>query len=161
MLGAYRGSMSRSLPAVLGVALAAGLSLAAALATPNFTTRTDVSRTATRGDGVRVSLQVTNPTGSPVPLSLRRNSKQECAFAPEVRVLAVGTKDVIYPNGEPRICTQEIREETVPANGSVTFDRTLKLPAGEYMVEVWMVAFVGDEGVRTKIAGDPKRVTVK
>ncbi|AFZ66008.1 hypothetical protein Deipe_0408 [Deinococcus peraridilitoris DSM 19664] len=116
-------------------------------------------RTASAAQGVNVSLTLRNSSTMVQTVSFGRSSAQECATAPHVRVLRVGSREVVYPAGEPRFCTQELRSESVPAQGSVTLSRTLNLPAGEYMIEVWAKGFLNDEMVF--IPADPLRVSVK
>lgn len=97
----------------------------------------------------------------PVRLDVGRDNDQNCAFAPTVRVLRVGTREVVYPApGEgPRICTQELLSKAVPARGSAVFTRDLDLAPGEYMIEGWFAGFADEE--RVKIPAQPVRVTVR
>lgn len=88
---------------------------------------------------------------------------QDCAFAPQVRILEVGTRRVVYPDArrEPLICTQELRTDRLSAGveGAVVFERSVRLPAGEYVVESWYRGFYNDEEVR--VPALPTRVTVR
>lgn len=113
------------------------------------------------GGTVPLTLTLKSSRTAPLPLSLGRDNDQNCAFAPTVRVLRVGTREVVYPvpGAEPRICTQELLTRTLPARGSVVFTRDLDLPAGEYMIEGWFAGFADDE--RVKIPAQPVRVTVR
>jgi len=110
---------------------------------------------------VPLTLTLSSSRAAPVPLSLGRDNDQNCAFALTVRVLRVGTREVVYPapGDEPRICTQELLTRTLPAQGRAVFSRTLTLPAGEYMIEGWFAGFA-DEG-RVKVPAQPVRVTVR
>ena len=118
-----------------------------------------VPRSATAAEGVAVEITVKNAGAADQVVSFGRSSAQNCAFAPHVRVLKVGTREVVYPSGEPRICTQELRGETVPAGGEAKFTRTLDLAPGEYMIEGWAKGFAGDAQVF--LPGEPGRVSVK
>ncbi len=96
-----------------------------------------------------------------VALLTNRDNRQNCAFAPSIRVLKVGSRDVVYPDasGNAMLCAQDMSTETLKAGGSVRYTRTLELPAGEYMVEGW---FLGSaDGTRVKLGAQPVRVTVK
>ncbi|WP_420595800.1 hypothetical protein [Deinococcus sp.] len=108
-----------------------------------------------------LSLALQNKQATSMNFSAGRDSEQNCAAAPAVRVLQVGTRTVVYPTGEQRICTQEMTSQTAPAGGTATFKRTLKLPAGEYMVEGWFQGFAGGTGNRVKVSAPPVRITVK
>ena len=83
------------------------------------------------------------------------------AAAPQVRVLEVGTRAVVYPvpGASPRICAQDLETKTAPANGNVTFTRELELAPGEYMVESWLTGFAND--LLVKVPAAPVRITVK
>lgn len=150
-------SVSRSLLAFATLALGAG---ASAQSTPANTSGLTISSTAVSAAGgtVNVSATVRNTTAASQTLSLGRNNFQECAFAPHVRVLRVGSREVVYPRAEPRICTQELRSETIAANGEFTFERDLNLEPGEYVVEVWVRGFANDAPVF--LSGQPVRVNV-
>ena len=108
-----------------------------------------------------LSLSLQNKQATSMNFSAGRDSEQNCAAAPLLRVLKVGTREVMYPTGEPRICTQEMASQTAPAGGTTTFKRTLTLPAGEYMVEGWFQGFAGGAGNRVKVSAPPVRITVK
>jgi|GEM_PF-4866509 len=128
-----------------------------------FTAESSAARTQATKDGVTIQVIVRNTTSGAQTLSFSRNSQQNCAFAPHVRVLRVGTREVVYPNpaAEGSICTQELRSESVPGNGEHRLTRTLPLPAGEYMIEVWVRGFGGDDVGPVFIKAQPVRVTVK
>ncbi|GAA4021961.1 hypothetical protein GCM10022631_40300 [Deinococcus rubellus] len=108
-----------------------------------------------------LSLSLKNDQAAALDFSAGRDSEQNCAAAPSLRVLQVGTRAVIYPTGEKRICTQEQQIQTAPAGGSATFTRTLTLPAGEYMVEGWFQGFAGKAGQQVKVSAQPVRISVK
>lgn len=108
-----------------------------------------------------LSLTLTNNQAAALGFSAGRDSDQNCAAAPTVRVLQVGTRAVIYPTGEKRICTQEQQLQTAPAGGSATFTRALTLPAGEYMIEGWFQGFAGTAGQQVKVSAQPVRISVK
>lgn len=121
---------------------------------------TAAARAAT--GGVQVTLNVQNAGGSALALSANRDSLQGCAVAPHVRVLKVGSREVVYPNpADVRLCAQDIVTREVAANGATTFTRDLQLPAGEYLIEVWFQGFVGGRGDRVRVAADAVRVTVR
>ncbi len=108
-----------------------------------------------------LSLTLNNAQAQALSFSAGRDSDQNCAAAPSVRVLQVGTRAVVYPTGQKRICTQEMKVLTAPAGGSATFERTLSLPAGEYMIEGWFQGFAGSDGQRVKVSAQPIRISVK
>ncbi|WP_161883233.1 hypothetical protein [Deinococcus alpinitundrae] len=108
-----------------------------------------------------LSLALTNNQAAALEFSTGRDSEQNCAAAPLVRVLQVGTRVVVYPTGDKRICTQEQQMKTAPASGSATFTRTLTLPAGEYMIEGWFQGFAGKAGQLVKVSAQPVRISVK
>ncbi|EYB66631.1 hypothetical protein DEIPH_ctg079orf0010 [Deinococcus phoenicis] len=126
-------------------------------------------------DGVTALLTAPRTVAGPVPLTLTLNSSltvpvtfaaardndQNCAAAPTVRVLRVGTREVVYPvpGASPRICTQDLLGKTAPARGNAVFTRTLDLPAGDYMIEGWFAGFGND--LRVKVPAQPVRVTVR
>ncbi|AZI42135.1 hypothetical protein EHF33_04735 [Deinococcus psychrotolerans] len=115
----------------------------------------------TVGTEFSISLTLKNGQLSPMNFSAGRDSDQNCAAVPSIRVLQVGTREVVYPTGDKRICTQEMVERTAAAGGSATFERTLKLPAGEYMVEGWFQGFAGEPEQTAKISAQPVRISVK
>lgn len=96
-----------------------------------------------------------------VTLGVGRDNEQNCATAPRVRVLRVGTREVVYPapGAEPRLCAQDLETRSLPAGGRTVFTRRLALPAGEYMIEGWLTGFVADAA--GKVPAAPVRVTVK
>ncbi|MBB5233092.1 hypothetical protein [Deinococcus budaensis] len=153
----------------------AALTLAAFCAVPVQAQQTSTSGPAAAPAGVGASLaaprRVTGPVpltltlkssrAAPLPLSLGRDNDQNCAFAPTVRVLRVGTREVVFPvpGAEPRLCSQELQAKTLPARGRVAFTRPLDLPAGEYLIEGWFAGLA--DGARVKIPARPVRVTVR
>lgn len=110
---------------------------------------------------VPLTLTLKSSLTGPVTFGAGRDNDQNCAFAPTVRVLRVGTREVVYPpaGAEPRFCTQELATRTAPRGGSVVFTRNLDLPAGDYMIEGWFAGFAND--VRVKVPAQPLRVTVR
>lgn len=96
-----------------------------------------------------------------VALATNRDNRQNCAFAPSIRVLKVGTREVMYPDGSGNamLCAQDMKTDTLKAGGSVRYTRTLDLPAGEYMIEGWYQGLAGES--RVKISAQPVKVTVK
>ncbi|GAA5500628.1 hypothetical protein Dxin01_00350 [Deinococcus xinjiangensis] len=111
--------------------------------------------------GLRLTLTLSSTLGKSVELLAPRDNRQECAFAPSVRVLKVGTREVVYPNGSGNamLCAQDMSTQQLKAGGSVAYSRTLNLPAGEYMIESW---FLGSaDGMRVKVPAQPVRVAVK
>lgn len=107
-----------------------------------------------------VTLTLSSELATPLTLGAGRDNRQHCAFAPSVRVLRVGTREVVYPaSGAARLCTQELLTKTLPAGGRAEFTRDLDLPPGEYMVEGWFSGFADD--VRVKVPAQPVRVTVR
>lgn len=106
-------------------------------------------------------LKLNSTLKTPVKLMTNRDNRQDCVFAPSVRVVKVGTREVAYPNGSGnvKLCAQDMKVASLPAGGSTHFTRTLDLPTGEYMIEGW---FLGSaDGTRVKIDAAPIRVTVK
>ncbi|PYE55841.1 hypothetical protein [Deinococcus yavapaiensis] len=150
-------SVFRSLLALASLSLSVGTLAQSNQANTSGLTISSTAATVTGGK-VNVSATVRNTTSTSQTLSLGRNNFQECAFAPHVRVLRVGTRDVVYPRAEPRICTQELRAETLAANGEFKFERDLNLEPGEYVVEVWVKGFANDAPVF--LSGQPVRVNV-
>ncbi|MFC6591198.1 hypothetical protein ACFP81_03570 [Deinococcus lacus] len=104
-----------------------------------------------------LTLVVFNQATEAMTLSAARDNRQNCAVAPLVRVLEVGTRRVVYPpaEAEPMLCAQDMDIRTLEPAGSTSFSRTLKLPAGEYMVEGWHPA----NG--QKVPAQPVRVSVR
>ncbi|WP_052303309.1 hypothetical protein [Deinococcus maricopensis] len=122
-----------------------------------------LTATATPGAGTAtVRLSVQNTGTSAFTLNANRDSLQGCQVAPHVRVLKVGSREVVYPDpAGVRLCAQDIVTREVPAGGSVEFARNLTLPAGEYLVEVWFQGFVGEGGERVRVAAEAVRVRVQ
>ena len=110
---------------------------------------------------VNLTLTLSSSRAAPVALGVPRDNDQNCVTAPTVRVLRVGTREVVYPplGAEPRFCTQDLRTDTLGAGETLTYTRTLDLPAGEYMVEGWLAGFADD--LRVKVPAQPLRVTVR
>ncbi|WP_234009189.1 hypothetical protein [Deinococcus sp. NW-56] len=110
---------------------------------------------------LRVSLTLRSSLASPVELDAGRDSRQNCVFGPLVRVLRVGTREVVSPapGSEPRLCAQDLRIWRLAAGGGVTLTRNLDLPPGEYMVEGWFAGRLG--GKRVRVPAQPVRVTVR
>lgn len=128
-----------------------------ALAMNNLSATLQIPRTVSTEFSLNLVLQ--NSQTAPLTFSVGRDSDQNCAAAPSVRVLEVGTRKVVYPTGDKRICTQEMVERTAPAGGTAIFERTLKLPVGEYMVEGWFQGFIS--GQLIKSGAQPVRISVK
>ncbi|MFC4452807.1 hypothetical protein [Deinococcus sonorensis] len=125
---------------------------------PGLSAALSSARTA---DGrLTLSLSVKNAGPATVALTLSRHSDQNCAFAPLIRVLRVGTREVVYPvaGAEPRLCTQEVQGASLGAGESTSFSRTLDLPPGDYVVEGWLSALAGAQPVRVPAA--PLRLTL-
>lgn len=110
---------------------------------------------------VDLTLTLKSALPRPVGLAVGRGSSQNCALAPSVRVLRVGTREVVYPvaGAEPRLCAQDIVTRTLPQGGQVTFTRALDLAPGEYMIEGWYAGLAEDQ--RVKLPAPPVRVTVR
>lgn len=110
---------------------------------------------------LNLTLTLRSGRSAPVALSVPRDNDQNCVTAPTVRVLRVGTREVVYPplGAEPRLCAQDLRSDTLGAGETLTYTRTLDLPAGEYMVEGWLTGFADD--LRVKVPAQPLRVTVR
>ena len=115
----------------------------------------------TANGSVSLTLRLTSTRTAPVALGAARDNDQNCAVAPSVRVLRVGTREIVYPvpGAAPSICTQEIVGRSIVARGNTVFTRTLSLPAGEYMIEGWFAGL--SEDVRVKVPASPVRVTVR
>lgn len=109
---------------------------------------------------VPLTLKVANAGAAAVQLGAGRDNDQNCAVAPLVRVLRVGTGEVVYPvAGEPRLCAQDFRTDTAGKGEAVTYTRDLELAPGEYMIEGW---FAGSgNGAALKLSAQPVRVTVR
>ncbi|MDB5044806.1 MAG: hypothetical protein JWQ08_856, partial [Deinococcus sp.] len=92
---------------------------------------------------VSLTLKVTNTSPKAVQLGAARDNDQNCAVAPLVRVLRVGTREVVYPvAGEPRLCAQDFRTDTAGVGEAVKYTRDLDLLPGEYMIEGWFAGSV-------------------
>lgn len=113
---------------------------------------------------LKLTLTLNSQKATDILLETNRDNEQNCAFAPTVRLLKVGTREVVYPSGAPRICAQDLQTDRLSAGKSVTFGRTLDLPAGEYMVEGWWTGVASGAGLtaaRARVPAQPIRVTVR
>ena len=110
---------------------------------------------------VPLTLTLKSSRAAAVKLEVPRDNEQNCATAPTVRVLRVGSREVVYPPAgqSPRLCAQDLRSDTLGAGKQVGYLRDLDLPAGEYMIEGWLTGFA--DGLRVKVPAQPVRVTVK
>lgn len=108
-----------------------------------------------------LTLSLKSSRAASVKVQVARDNEQNCATAPTVRVLRVGTREVVYPEPgkSPSLCAQDLRTDTLAARGQATYTRELNLAPGEYMVEGWLSGFA--QGVRVKVPAQPVRVTVK
>ncbi|MDO4262872.1 MAG: hypothetical protein Q4C67_01620 [Deinococcus sp.] len=142
------GGSSATIPAAEAAQAPAGLTARATA--PRYTS-----------SPVRLTMTVANATGREQELSAPRDNRQDCATAPLVRVLEVGSREVVYPaagSGSATLCAQDLFVKTVAAGSSVRLERTLNLPAGDYMIESWFSGNAADGKV--KLAAEPVRVTV-
>jgi hypothetical protein len=90
---------------------------------------------------VLLRLTLSNASPEAVDLTLSRAGRQSCTTAPHVRVLRAGTREVVYPRGDEAavvLCLAGTPTYRAPAGGQVTFDRTLDLSAGRYVVEAYV-----------------------
>lgn len=126
--------------------------------TSGLTARTTAPRYTS--SPVRLSIMLQNSSAQAQDLSAARDNRQGCVAGFMVRVLEVGSRKVVYPaeGGEPMLCAQDMWTQTVPAGASVRLERTLELPAGDYMIESWFGGNAGNGSV--KLAAEPVRVTV-
>ncbi|GGO29342.1 hypothetical protein [Deinococcus humi] len=131
----------------------------AAVALPDVQANLFVPRTVT--GKVNLTFTVRSSRATAITFSVRRDNEQNCATAPQVRVLEVGTRAVVYPvsGASPRLCAQDLETKTAAAKGNATFTRELELTPGEYMVESWLTGFAGD--LLVKVPAAPVRITVK
>ncbi|CAM4146584.1 hypothetical protein [Deinococcus marmoris] len=131
----------------------------AAVALPDVQANLFVPRTVT--GKVALTFTVRSTRATPITFSVRRDNEQNCSTAPQVRVLEVGTRAVVYPlpGASPRICAQDLETRTAPARGNVSFTRELELAPGEYMVESWLTGFANN--LLVKVPAAPMRITVK
>ncbi|MDV6373343.1 hypothetical protein [Deinococcus arenicola] len=132
---------------------------AAAVGVSGVQASLDAPRTVTGKVGLTLTLKNSNPVA--ITFGVRRDNEQNCSTAPQVRVLQVGTRAVVYPvsGAAPRLCAQDLETKIAPAKGSVTFARDLDLPPGEYMVEGWLSGFA--DKTLVKVPAMPVRITVK
>lgn len=131
----------------------------AAVALPDVQANLFVPRTVT--GKVNLTFTIRSSRATPITFGVRRDNDQNCATAPQVRVLQVGTRAVVYPvpGAAPRLCAQDLETKTAPARGNVTFTRELDLAPGEYMVESWLTGFA--DNLLVKVPAAPVRITVK
>ncbi|WP_309570041.1 hypothetical protein [Deinococcus sp.] len=128
------------------------------VALPGVSGTLNVARTVSGA----VPLTITVRAGdTPLVIGVRRDNTQNCAYGPLVRVVRVGTQEVVYPaaGSQKRLCTQEVVTKSTAASGAASFSRELKVPPGEYMVESWLTGLVN--GVLVKVPATPVRITVK
>ncbi|WP_261664491.1 hypothetical protein [Deinococcus sp. Marseille-Q6407] len=110
---------------------------------------------------VRLTLSIANASDQSQTLSAPRDNRQECVAAPLVRVLEAGSRSVVYPparSGNATMCAQDMLIKEVPAGGSLHLERSLDLPAGDYLIESWFSGNAADGNV--KLPAEPVRVTV-
>ncbi|MFC4424862.1 hypothetical protein [Deinococcus navajonensis] len=99
-----------------------------------------------RAGPVPVSVNVMNHTGQDVTLSLPRDSRQFCAAAPHIRILRVGTREVVYPLAyTDRMCTMDMVSTVLKAGTVVPFTRSVTLPKGHYLIEAWIPGVNGQK----------------
>lgn len=90
---------------------------------------------------VRLRLRNTGPTD--LSLTLPRAAKQSCATAPHVRVLRAATREVVYPRGDEAalvLCLADTPTARLPAGSTLTFDRSVNLTPGRYVIEAYVPA---------------------
>lgn len=94
-------------------------------------------------------------------IEVRRHNQQSCAFGPLLRVLRVGTREVVYPtnDGEKLVCAQDIRSDTLTTTNALLYNRDLHLETGEYMIEGWLNVLI--DGTPVKIPVKPVRLSVR
>lgn len=114
--------------------------------------------TGTLNIGLRLSSELTIQQ----EISSSRDNQQDCSFGPLLRVLRVGTREVVYPpaNAEKGFCAQDMKIGQLAKDMPITYQRELELPAGDYMVEGWLIAQV-DGGDRIKIPAQPRRISIE
>lgn len=107
-----------------------------------------------------LTLTLSSKLNKSTALAVGRDNGQNCATAPLIRVLRVGTREVIYPvaGASPKLCTQDLKTDVLGAGGSVTYSREIQLPAGDYVVEGWWQGFA--DNLRAKVSATAVRVTV-
>ena len=110
---------------------------------------------------VEVVFVVQNKGSLGLNLSLSRNNMQDCTFGPSLRVLRVGTREVMYPQpgASPKLCPQDMSTATVLSGSNINYSRKLNLGAGEYMIESWIIGL--KDGQTVKVVAAPLRMTVK
>lgn len=152
--------MTRLLLAGLLLALSLGAAQAARPPAPESVQAT-LSAPRTAEGPLRLRLTLRSSLAFSVELDAGRDSRQNCTFGPLVRVLRVGTREVVYPapGAEPRLCAQDMRIWRLTARGGATLTRDLDLPPGEYLVEGWFAGRLG--GQRVRVPAQPVRVTVR
>ncbi|MDR6218887.1 hypothetical protein [Deinococcus soli (ex Cha et al. 2016)] len=132
-------------PFLLFLALS-GVAAALSPASP-YSAALDVPQSVHAGP-VPISVSFTNRTATDVTLALPRDARQSCVAAPHVRILQVGTREVVYPPAvTDRMCTMDMVHTVVRAGASVPLNRAVTLPTGQYLIEAW-VPGVGGAAVR-------------
>lgn len=102
---------------------------------------------------VPITVTFTNRAEADVTLSLPRDARQSCVAAPHVRILRVGTREVVYPPAvTDRMCTMDMVQTVVGAGASVPLSRAVTLPKGQYLIEAWV------PGVRGGTVRAPYRI---
>lgn len=146
-------------PASTSVSSPAPATTAAPIATPvTLKAVLDVPRSAYGELNVKLTLSNLGPNSAMLVAS--RDSRQDCAFGPLLRVLKVGTREVVYPTQDsPRICTQDALNTDLGKDKSLTLTHKLRLEPGEYMLEGWFQG--GVNGVARQVAAEPVRLTVR
>lgn len=125
---------------------------------PQVTARLQARRNAAGTVVTRLTLQNVGPTN--VTLTASRHSGQNCAYAPLLRVLKVGSRQVVYPTDEPpHLCTQEALNTTLKPQQSLTLEHNIKLPTGDYLLEGWFSG--GINGQFQKISAAPILIKIK
>lgn len=128
--------------------------------TAGIITKLDSARNS--GGQLKLGMILSNTTGQTLNIQMARDNDQDCTFGPSLRILEVGTRKIVYPQkGEPMMCPQDMKTETIKPTSKITIDRSLDtiLPVGDYMIESWVKGFVN--GKEVKLRAQPKRVSVK
>ncbi|PNY82530.1 hypothetical protein [Deinococcus koreensis] len=109
---------------------------------------------------LKLTFTIRNTGTRTLVFGARRDNAQNCAVAPLLRVVRVGTGEVVYPTpGAKRLCTQDFIVKSAPVKGNASYSRELTLPVGEYMLESWFAGLAN--GVPVKLPAPAMRVTVK
>ncbi len=122
-----------------------------------LTAKISTYRTANELINIVFSLQNSQP--KIVSMGLTRNNTQDCTFGPFMRVLKVGTREVVYPVGNEKICAQDFNTAQVPAQGSLNYTRQFKLISGDYMLESWINSIIDNQVI--KISAPAIRLSFK